>query len=361
MRLVEEKRALSEVTDLRRARKAFDSFGSAQESIDADKAKIEELKGTLENPEYKALNERYEAIQKELDELNKELEAGNKNRDALYDERNKLHEEVNALWSRKKESAGNFKEANDRYYTKANEDRAKRIERQQAERRAYEDNKRKEIAERMLEEARAPAFEREIEDCTTLITYFQRFQSGASSVPEPTLSSAPAPAGGVAAVPSLELRKVEDEVPQGATIMKKKQENDMSFFTVSSTKGKKKGGAKRADTGKEKEKETSGALNVPFQTVAALLQFNISVPLSRDDVPKTVDALKEKQSWFKENQDRVTKERIAEAEERIRKAEEKSSSGAKNGNDDATADADESATQAATEGVEKLSVANGDN
>lgn len=117
MRLVDEKKALGEISELRRSRKAFDSFGSAQESIDADKAKIEELKSTLDNPEYKALNERYEAIQKELDELNQELDATNKNRDALYDERNKLHEEVNALWSRKKESAGNFKEANDRYCT----------------------------------------------------------------------------------------------------------------------------------------------------------------------------------------------------------------------------------------------------
>lgn len=157
----------------------------------------------------------------------------------------------------------------------------------------------------MLEEARAPAFEREIEDCTTLISYFQRFQSGASSVPEPTLSSASKTEAAVKDVPSLELRKVEDEVPEGAVIMKKKQENDRSFFVVSGAKGKKKGGAKKgADTGKEKEKESSGpaTMNVPFQTVAALLQFNISVPLSRDDVPKTVDALKEKQSWFKENQ-----------------------------------------------------------
>lgn len=115
MRLVEEKRALAEVSDLKRSRKAFDSFDSAQGSIDADKAKIDELKSTLDNPEYKALNDRYEAIQVELDELNKELEAGNRSRDSLYDERNKLNQDVNALWSRKKESAGNFKEANDRY------------------------------------------------------------------------------------------------------------------------------------------------------------------------------------------------------------------------------------------------------
>lgn len=186
--------------------------------------------------------------------------------------------------------------------TRVNEERSKRIERQQAERRAYEDNKRKEIAERMLEEAQAPAFEREIEDCTTLIAYFQRFQSGASSVPEPTLSTALAPGPNVQNVPSLEMRKVEDEIPQGAVVMKKKQEADQSFFTVSGAKGKKKGGAKRVDTGKEKESSGPATMNVPFQTVAALLQFNISVPLSREDVPKTIDALKEKQAWFKENQ-----------------------------------------------------------
>lgn len=270
--------------------------------------------------------------------------------------------------------------------TRVNEERSKRIERQQAERRAYEDNKRKEVAERMLEEARAPAFEREIEDCTTLISYFQRFQGGAPSVPEPKLSTAPAAEGAVQIVPALEMRKVEDEVPQGAVVMKKKQDNDQSFFVVSGGKGKKKGAAKRTDIGKEKEKEAPGSatMNVPFQTVAALLQFNISVPLSRDDVPKAIDALKEKQSWFKENQvgeditlcgsshpanvmkldeqDRVTKERIAEAEERIRKAEQSASASTQVSKDDATADADESKTNgvdAVVDGVEAITVANG--
>lgn len=195
--------------------------------------------------------------------------------------------------------------------TKVNEERSKRIARQQAERRAYEENKRKEIADRMLEEAKAPAFEREIEDCSTLVNYFTRFQSGASSVPAPTLSSAPTDAkagGAVANVPSLELRQVEGDIPQGAVQMKKKSENEETFFAISGAKGKKKGGAagrkgqSAVAEGKEKEKETSQTLNVPFQTVAALLQFNIQVPLSRDDVPKTIDALREKQTWFKDNQ-----------------------------------------------------------
>lgn len=115
MRLVDEKRALSEISDLRKSRKTFDGFGTQQDGIDADKAKIEELRNKLDNSEYKGLQERYTAIQTELDDINKELDSVNSSRDKLYDERNRLNEEVNVLWGRKKESAANFKEANDKY------------------------------------------------------------------------------------------------------------------------------------------------------------------------------------------------------------------------------------------------------
>jgi uncharacterized coiled-coil DUF342 family protein len=115
MRLVDEKRALSEISELKRSKKSFDTFGSQQDSIDSDKAKIDELKAKLDNPEYKGLQERYAEIQKELDEINKEMDENNASRDKIYEERNKLNEEVNQLWGRKKESAASFKEANDKY------------------------------------------------------------------------------------------------------------------------------------------------------------------------------------------------------------------------------------------------------
>ena len=186
--------------------------------------------------------------------------------------------------------------------TRVNDERAKRIERQQAERRAYEDSKRKEINEQALEEARLPAYGREIEDCTTLINYFSRFASGASAVPEPTLKTAPSDAASApAGVAKLELRKVEDEVPSGAVLMKKKGQDDDNFFVGG--KGK-KGGKKGGANGVAKEASAasgSSALNVNFQTVAALLQFNIPAPMSRDDVPKTIEALKEKKSYFESN------------------------------------------------------------
>ena len=115
MRLVDEKRALAEISDLRKSKRSFDAFGTQQEGIDSDKAKIDELRAKLDNSEYKGLQDRYTAIQTELDEINKDLDATNSSRDKLYDERTRLNDELSVLWGRKKESAANFKEANDKY------------------------------------------------------------------------------------------------------------------------------------------------------------------------------------------------------------------------------------------------------
>ena len=195
--------------------------------------------------------------------------------------------------------------------TKVNDERTKRIERQQNERRAYEETKRREINEKQLEEAKAPAFEREIEDCTTLINYFSRFASGASTVPDPTLSisNADAPAG----VPKLELRQVDSDIPEGAVMMTKKAEqkdNSDDFFGGMKGKGKK--GKKSSAAAAQADPSAAGSqtINVPFQTVAALLQFNIEVPFSRDDVPKTVEALQKKRTYFEENQVNIKQSRL---------------------------------------------------
>jgi hypothetical protein len=194
-----------------------------------------------------------------------------------------------------------------------NEDRQKRIERQQTERRQYEENKRREIAEKQLEEARAPAFEREIEDCNTLMSYFSRFASGASNIPEPTLSTASAKENGASGVlPKLELRKVENDIPEGAVINKKSANDDGNaddFFGGMKKGGKGKGGKGKKPVEKADSSNANAMPNIPFQTVAALLQFNIEVPLTRDDVPKTVDALREKKKWYDENQVRFNSAR----------------------------------------------------
>jgi len=93
MRLVDEKKALSEISALRKQRKNFAGLDEAQKVINDLRLKIAELKKTLDNPEAKALSDKYTEIQKELDAIKAEQDSAFKNLNALRDERTKLHAE----------------------------------------------------------------------------------------------------------------------------------------------------------------------------------------------------------------------------------------------------------------------------
>ena len=86
LKLVEEKRALQEISQAKRSRRIVEGFQAEQESIEADRAKADELRKQLDDPEAKAASERYDAIKAELDELKKESDEVYANRTKLLDE-----------------------------------------------------------------------------------------------------------------------------------------------------------------------------------------------------------------------------------------------------------------------------------
>ena len=89
-----------------------------QEAIEADRAKADEIRKQLDDPEAKAAAERYDAIKAELDELKKEGDEAYASRSKLLDERTALQGQLDELYNRKRESAARYKEANDKFYTK---------------------------------------------------------------------------------------------------------------------------------------------------------------------------------------------------------------------------------------------------
>ena len=93
MKLVDEKKALAEITSLRRSRKTLESSGSIDDSIATDRARIDELKKLLDDPESKKVSDKFDHLKKEMDGLREE---GNK----AYEERGKLFDERNALSAR---------------------------------------------------------------------------------------------------------------------------------------------------------------------------------------------------------------------------------------------------------------------
>ncbi|PTB45554.1 hypothetical protein M441DRAFT_320293 [Trichoderma asperellum CBS 433.97] len=86
MKLVDEKKALTDVSNLRKIRKNFGQFDESQKQIDDLKAKIKEIKDTMEDPEQKAMSEQYNKIQAELDTIKAEQDEAYKNLSSLRDE-----------------------------------------------------------------------------------------------------------------------------------------------------------------------------------------------------------------------------------------------------------------------------------
>lgn len=222
-----------------------------------------------------------------------------------------MSSQLDTLYARKRESAQQYKESNDRYWAKVNEDRARRAERFRQQKAEEEEAKKKEVAERLREEAEAPAFQAQIEDCQTLIDYFGGKASGATDVTTPVLSGKAELTG----VPKLELRQVENDFGEGMTPRKKKGQDEENYFVAS--KKKVNGSSKPASGAQTPSKGSSSQLNVPLATLSALMSLSIPPPSSTDDVPRTIENLKIKKAWFEANQARVTAENIAKAEANI--------------------------------------------
>jgi len=90
MKLVDEKKALQEISNLKRSRRTLKASGSVDDAISADKARIDDLKKLLDDPEAKKVSDRFDELKKEMDGLRDE---GNK----AYEEKNKLYDQRTEL------------------------------------------------------------------------------------------------------------------------------------------------------------------------------------------------------------------------------------------------------------------------
>lgn len=271
------------------------------------------------------MSQKYDAIKTELDQLKAEGDEIHSNKNKLYEEMRSLKANVDELWAQKKESAKTYREANDRYFKKAAEDRARRQERYAAERAAAELEKRKEIADRLREEAAIPAYAAEIEDAQTLIDALSAKIGIGGTISTPALKLANGEGSSIAGVPKLEVRTVE--APSDGLVARKKKGEDEENYFIAKKKSKAapvNGKAAAPAPTAEPATPTDAKLNLPYSTLSALLQLSIPPPTSTSDIPRAIEDLKTKRAWFEANQARVTKENIAKADAEIKRLEAKS-------------------------------------
>jgi len=308
MKIVDEKKALAEISQLNRQKKGFAGFDEAQKGIDEVKVQIAELRKTLDDPESKALSDRYIQITSELDAIKAEQDSAFKSLNALRDERTKAYEDQQKKYSAVKEIKDAFYQGKRAAVEYEREARRIREEKRKAENDAYYRNKRQEAAKAKLEDASAPAYQDEIRTTQSLLGFFDPSSLTKQEIAGP---------GKFAATAS---RSVETTGIKGTRLAKKGDEEEENYFVGGAGK-KNKRNRSAVQTNGTSSPAPEGKFNLDLGTLDSLAKIGINPPASQNEVPAVVETLKEKLSFWKNDQDRKTKENIEKAQAEIDRLE----------------------------------------
>lgn len=303
MKLVDEKKALNEISMLRKQRKNFGQIDEQQKQIDELRAKIKEIKDSMESPEQKALSERSTAIQAELDVIKAEQDEVYKNLSSLRDERSRLQAEQQQTYARIKEIKDAYYQGRKAFMAHEREQREKAAERRRLEREKSIMERRKADAERLLAEASDPAFLEEIRRAHSLLRFLDpTYQGGEGG---PLRASA-----GLGAEPT---RKVDDSEIKGMKLVRKEDRDDEFMpSTRTGKKGKKRDPAAAPSTSK---------FSCPPSVMADCASMGINPPMGQAEVPDVIEKVKAKLAHWKESQQEQTQKNIAKAKKEIERLE----------------------------------------
>ncbi|KAI1142257.1 hypothetical protein F5Y05DRAFT_219519 [Hypoxylon sp. FL0543] len=299
MKLVDEKKALAEISNLRKQRKNFAQFDTSQKGIDELKAKIKEIKDSMDDPEARALSEQYTKIQAELDSIKAEQDEAFKNLNALRDERSKLQAEQQEKFQAVRKIKDDYYGAKKAYAEYEREARQRARERQKAERDRIEKEKKKERAQKLLQEASDPAYMDEIRRANSLLHFFD--PSSTSTEKAPLVADS-----GLSAQAS---RKVDDSGLKGTRLVRKEDRDDQYLPAVKKGKKGKKGGA------------TEKGFNFPPSVIDDCAFLGIDPPMSAAEIPAAVEKVKAKLEHWKSDQQAQTQRNIEKAKKEIEKIE----------------------------------------
>ncbi|KAI1386308.1 uncharacterized protein F4822DRAFT_311950 [Hypoxylon trugodes] len=299
MKLVEEKKALAEISNLRKQRKNFAQFDTSQKGIDELKAKIKEIKDSMDDPEARALSDQYTKIQAELDSIKAEQDEAFKNLNSLRDERTRLQAEQQEKFQAVRKIKDDYYGAKKAYAEFEREARQKARDRQKAERDRIEKERKKERAQNLLQEASDPAYLEEIQRANSLLHYLDPSSTTTEKAPLVADSGLSAQAS----------RTVDDSGLKGTRLVKKEDRDDDYLPAVKKGKKGKKGGV------------SEKGFNCPPSVIADCGFLGIDPPMSAAEKPSVAEKVKAKLEHWKSDQQAQTQRNVEKAKKEIEKIE----------------------------------------
>lgn len=299
LRLVDERKYVKEMSSLRKLRKDFGAVEKQQELIDADKARIAELKKKLSSVQNKDAQAEFERVQKELDELSASNKVVTDKRKELFNKRDAVKKSKDQAYGKIRSLRADFDQEFDKFKKLLSDEKKKRDDEYKQQQQAQKLQKRKEEAEKQLAEASVPAFTHEINSIHNLLGYFD------SEYVKPAPKSA-ASASSTSVPPSTANSARKIDFPEDVVVIKKEQ---LSFV-----EGSKKKKGKKSTT-------KTKAFSVDPDVIVALGDLSIPLPTKQEDVASTIDILKETYTALEAKQEEQTKINIEKAKARIAKLE----------------------------------------
>lgn len=295
MKLVDEKKALSDVTSLRKQRKAFGSITDQQKAIDGLKLEIAELRKDSDKPEYKALSDEYNRIQAELDTLQAEQDKQYKGLNATRDELKKARDLHDSKFKALKQIRDDHYAAKQAWYEYDREARKQREVKRAAENKAYQEDKRRRALEERLEEASLPAYEEEISASTSVLRLLDPTLGNVTQSVTPNAYAATAQ------------RIIDDSGMKGTKLSKKDELEESYFAGTVGKKGRKVRKGAAAD-GETKSKDAGvGHLWSP-SAIEQFSKLGIEPPTSRDQIPSLSEMIQNKKEFWLGDRKRKTEE-----------------------------------------------------
>lgn len=310
LKLVDEKKCLLEISTMKRCRKSFADLLFQQSAIDSDKKRLTEIKSRLEDPASKALSEQYDKLKAEQHVLRQEQGNVYRFQKSLYEERNLLNQKRNEAYEKKKNLQDEYYSSLRKFQEYEKEEKQKARERRRLQQEEYNREKRKQLANKMLEEASQPAFIEEINTCENLI----RFLDPSADFLEINIIEN-------SKLPELNIRTVVETDVDNGIILKSKAEREDYFIC---------GNDKKSKAVKRNKKTLStanghpiGDFNIDMNILQQFSFVNVNPPFNQAEISNCIEDLKKRVGWYKENQEKTVIERIEKAKKEIEEMEAK--------------------------------------
>ncbi|PKK50580.1 hypothetical protein CI102_5332 [Trichoderma harzianum] len=283
--------------------------GTMKLQIDDLRAKIKEIKDSMEDPEQKALSEQYNKIQAEIDTIKAEQDEAYKSLSSLRDERTKLQAEQQEKFAAIRKLKDDYYGAKKAYQAYEREAREKQRERQRLEREKYVQERKKADAERVLAEASEPAYLDEIRRANSLLVFL-----------DPTFKAEKTPLLANSGLTAQAQRTVDEAGLKGTKLVRKEDRDDE--YLPAQSKGKK--GKKGNNAGSAQK-----GFNCPPSVVEDCTFLSLDPPMRKEDVPELIEKVKAKLEHWKEDQAAQTQRNIEKAKKKLEEIEKAEANGDK--------------------------------